>query len=39
VSCYAGNLSSVAQWWAAWRAFMFHNKLEMPRDGDEAPTA
>jgi hypothetical protein len=39
VSCYGGNLSSVAQWWAAWRAFMFHNRLEMPRDGDEAPTA
>jgi hypothetical protein len=39
VSCYSGNLSSVPQWWAAWRGFMFHNRLEVPRDGDESPRA
>jgi len=31
VSCYAGNLSSTAAWWAAWRDFMFHESFELPQ--------
>ena len=33
VSCFAGNLSSVTQWWVAWRTFMFRTRLEVALSG------
>ena len=30
-SCFSGRLSSRAAWWRAWKLFMFHTTVRVPR--------
>jgi len=30
INCFAGDMTSVAKWWAEWKRFMFKTKLRLP---------